>query len=93
MPVFPPMSRIALALRRNDAVRLVQNITGHHFKDQKLSWEAMQAYRSDSFPYRNNQLAHVGDAVLKLALIDDGFHRGLSPGEQYLYNYEITYPS
>lgn len=93
MPISPPISRLALALLRSDAIRLVQKITGHHFKDQQLPWEAMQAYRNDHFPYRNGRLAHVGDAVLKLILIDDGFRRGLSPGEQYLCNYNIPHPS
>lgn len=81
MLVSPPMSRIALALLKADAIQGVQQLVQYRFKNQELPWQAVQAHRSLSFPLRNQPLAHVGDSVLRLALVEDGFHRGLSPGE------------
>jgi len=81
MPIFPPMSRIALALLKVDAVQKVQHFVRYRFKDKELPWQAVQAHPSESFPHGNQHLAYTGDAVLKFALTVDGEEKGLTMGK------------
>lgn len=85
MPVFPPMSRIALALLKVDAVQRVQHLVQYRFQDKELPWQAVQAHRSGRFPHGNLHLAYIGDAVLKFALTVDGEEQGLTVGKYEVY--------
>ncbi len=85
MLISPPTSRIALALLKVDATHKVQHFVQYRFKDKELLWQAVQTHRSDNFPYANQPLAYVGDAVLRFALAADGDEQGLTIGKQRIY--------
>lgn len=55
----------------------VQNVTGHTFLDASILWEALQApgapaYAANgrNFSNGNKRLALIGDAVLKVVLLE-----------------------
>ncbi|MCJ1279640.1 hypothetical protein MMC21_007464 [Puttea exsequens] len=61
-------------------IHALENIIGHRFNDPTILWEALQAAGSGlqsvgtrHFADGNKRLALLGDAVLKLALIDDWY--------------------
>lgn len=61
-------------------IHRVEDVIGYKFKDNDIVWEALQAAGSvvrqsgnRSFREGNKRLAIVGDAVLKLALVEDWY--------------------
>ena len=61
--------------RKAEAMEAVETIIQYHFKNKELLWEALQAAgaSSSSTGDGNKRLAIVGDAVLKLALMEDWY--------------------
>ncbi|OBT74343.1 hypothetical protein VF21_06888 [Pseudogymnoascus sp. 05NY08] len=58
-------------------------LTGHMFIDTELLWEAVQASGSNMaymYPEENKRLAMIGDAALKLAILDALRSRNLPRG-------------
>ncbi|OBT56371.1 hypothetical protein VE04_03498 [Pseudogymnoascus sp. 24MN13] len=58
-------------------------LTGYMFLDSEILWEALQASGSDTahmYPEGNKRLAMIGDAALKLAILDALRSRNLPRG-------------
>jgi len=61
-------------MQRSVMLGLAQVRTGYTFESEELLWEALQAPGSNTqslYPDGNRRLAMVGDAVLKLVLLED----------------------
>lgn len=57
---------------KQQAITAVQNILQYIFEDQQLLWLALQAAGSGIGPTDGNKkLAMIGDAVMKLVILDD----------------------
>ncbi|EON64602.1 hypothetical protein W97_03835 [Coniosporium apollinis CBS 100218] len=74
-------------MRRTQRIEGCQAVLGYDFNDSDLLWEALQAAGSPVFavgrrflPDGNKRLAILGDAVLKLILIRDGYVHDESRG-------------
>ena len=68
-----------------NAVRGVEAIIDYHFAEPLILWEALQATGNGlssagprSFPDGNMRLALVGDAILKVALLEE-WYAGTEP--------------
>ena len=73
----PPLSRIAKALFKADAMHGVQEIIKYRFQNRALLWTALQAHRSPNFPDRNEDLAQIGDAIVRLIALNAARNRGI----------------
>ena len=81
--------------RKSEALREVQVIINYHCHDTHFLWEALQA--CDTYcdctgmlipPDGNERLTVVGDAALKLALMEDWYHTGLIKGRAALVSHQ-----
>ena len=66
----------------DEKLKKCQDIIQYRFSDPNLLWEALQARGSNvqylngrSLKEGNQQLALIGDAVLKLVLVNDAYDR------------------
>ena len=73
--------------KKSKALSDVQAIIDYHCQDTDFLWEALQACGTHcdctgmpTPPDGNKRLAVVGDAALKLALMEDWYHTGLVKG-------------
>lgn len=74
------------AQEKADTLQSVETILVYHFKDRAPLWIALQA--AGSFcpgegisKDGSKRLAILGDAVLKLALVEDWYHSGAEKGQ------------
>lgn len=74
-------SVMSYSQEKPDTLQAVETILAYHFTDRNQLWTALQAAGS-SYPGErtdtdgNKRLAILGDAVLKLALVEDWYHTG-----------------
>ncbi|OBT76529.1 hypothetical protein VF21_05435 [Pseudogymnoascus sp. 05NY08] len=60
--------------RQNRMVTAAEDVIDYSFIDKELLWEALQAAGSNMafrYPEGNKRLAMIGDAVLKLVVLED----------------------
>ncbi|KFY31782.1 hypothetical protein V493_00802 [Pseudogymnoascus sp. VKM F-4281 (FW-2241)] len=60
--------------RQNAMVRAAEDVIDYSFIDKELPWEAIQAAGSNMafrYPEGNKRLAMIGDAVVKLVVLED----------------------
>lgn len=72
--------------RQDAMVQAAESIIHYSFSDKELLWEALQAAGSNMsfcYPEGNKRLAMIGDAVLKLVVLEDLRATGLQRGKYY----------
>lgn len=81
--------------RRETLIAAGEALTGYMFVDKESLWEAEQASGSSAasqYPEGNKRLAMIGDAVLKLILLEDLRSHNLPRGKN-THNYPVYTPN
>ncbi|PGG98473.1 hypothetical protein AJ80_09534 [Polytolypa hystricis UAMH7299] len=68
----------SLFMNQEDRTRAVEQLFGYTFEDPSLLHKALHLAGSGGSLDGNKSLAQVGDAVLRLALVSEGYEKGMA---------------